>query len=195
MNVHASSKTLLTSPDTVTTGPITMSRKIYTSPKGYPGLRVPFREIALGDPKQQSVRVYDPSGPYTGTDARIDLKAGLPPVRESWMSGRGFGTIEGREVRPEDNGNVGSERLVAPCPAERTLRAGKPGALVTQYEFARAGLITGEMVYVAHRENLKITQDLRKEAGAMAGMEAKSREFVAQGRAWYIPAEEKPQCA
>jgi phosphomethylpyrimidine synthase len=57
-------------------------------------------------------------------------------------------------VKPEDNGNVGADKLVPECPAERRVLRGKPGQLVTQYEFARAGIITDEMIYVAHRENL-----------------------------------------
>jgi phosphomethylpyrimidine synthase len=141
-------------PARVTTGPIGGSRKVYASPEGYPGLRVPFREIALSDPAEPAVRVYDPSGPYTEDGARIDLRQGLPPMREAWIAGRDHAAIAGRAARPEDNGNVAADRLVEPCPAERVLRAGRPGQLVTQYEFARAGLITQEMIYVAHRENL-----------------------------------------
>ncbi|MCA3606023.1 MAG: phosphomethylpyrimidine synthase ThiC, partial [Methylobacterium sp.] len=100
------------------------------------------------------LRIYDPSGPYTETDARIDLKSGLPQTREAWIAARGFEAIEPRAVKPEDNGNIPADKLVPECPASRLIRAGKPGQLVTQYEFARAGIITEEMIYVAHRENL-----------------------------------------
>ncbi len=141
-------------PHDVTTGPIAGSRKVYASPKGRADIRVPFREIALSDPKEPPVRVYDPSGPYTESAARIDLARGLPPVRESWLASRGYSAIEGRSIRPEDNGAVSADHLAPLCPATRTLRAGSPGQFVTQYEFARAGLITEEMIYVAHRENL-----------------------------------------
>ena len=154
MTVRASPKHLQAAPDTVTTGPIAGSHKVYATPRGHADIRIPFREIALSDPKEAPVRVYDPSGPYTETDVRIDLAAGLKPVREDWIARRGFESIAGRAVKPEDNGNVGADRLVPQCPAWRTLRAGKPGQLVTQFEFARAGIITEEMVYVAHRENL-----------------------------------------
>jgi phosphomethylpyrimidine synthase len=141
-------------PSRVTTGPIEGSRKVYASPKGRDDVRVPFREIALSDPNEPPVRVYDASGPYTEADARVDLAAGLKPVREAWISSRGYASIDGRAIKPEDNGSVSTERLTPRCPAKRTLRAGAPGQLVTQFEFARAGIVTEEMVYVAHRENL-----------------------------------------
>ena len=72
-------------PRSVTTGPIAGSRKVYVALKGRSDIRVPFREIALSDPGQGPVRVYDPSGPYTESNAAIDLADGLPPVREAWI--------------------------------------------------------------------------------------------------------------
>src|SRR3954453_22753856 len=107
-------------PQSVTTGPIQGSRKVYASPAGRPDIRVPYREIALSDPKEAPVRVYDPSGPYTETDARIDLNAGLPGVREPWIAGRGYAAVAPRAVKPEDNGFAG-DKLVAACPAERII--------------------------------------------------------------------------
>jgi phosphomethylpyrimidine synthase len=153
MNEHAKIKTPI-APTSVTTGPIGGSRKVYAAPTGHPELRVPFRQIELSDPLEPAVRVYDASGPYTESDAPIDLAEGLKPVRERWIASRGYAEIAGRAVKPEDNGNVSSERLAPHCPAKRTLRGGAPGQLVTQYEFAKAGIVTEEMVYVAHRENL-----------------------------------------
>ena len=153
MNVQPKHSTLV--PETVTTGPLTGSKKVYYSPAGHPELRIPFREITLTDPKEAPVRVYDASGPYTETDARIDLAKGLPLIREAWLSKReGLETYAGRAVKPEDNGDVSGDKLVSPCPANRQPRRGLDGKLVTQYEFARAGIITEEMIYVAHRENL-----------------------------------------
>ncbi len=153
MNVQPKPGTLV--PETVTTGPLTGSQKVYYSPQGHPELRIPFREIKLTDPNEPSVRVYDASGPYTETDARIDLAKGLPLIREAWLSKReGLETYSGRAVKPEDNGDVSADKLVSPCPANRQPRRGLDGKLVTQYEFARAGIITEEMIYVAHRENL-----------------------------------------
>jgi phosphomethylpyrimidine synthase len=141
-------------PQSVTTGPIQGSRKVYASPQGRPDIRVPLREIVLSDPKEPPVRLYDSSGPYTEAGAAIDLNRGAPLVREPWIAARGYAAVAPRPVKPEDNGNISPEKLVAPCPAERAVRRGSAGQLVTQYEFARAGVVTEEMVFVAHRENL-----------------------------------------
>jgi len=163
-------------PQTVTTGPIIGSRKVYAAPKGHADMRIPFREVSLTDPLEPPVRIYDPSGPYTETDARIDLNNGLPQVREAWISARGFEAIAPRAVKPEDNGNIGLDKLVPECPATRTIRAAKPGQMVTQYEFARAGIITQEMIYVAHRENLAREQ-------ALAGAEERWKDGESFGAA------------
>ncbi|MFC5086441.1 phosphomethylpyrimidine synthase ThiC [Microvirga arabica] len=141
-------------PQSVTTGPIHGSRKVYAAPKDRADIRVPFREIVLTDANEPPVRVYDPSGPYTETDAAIDLCRGLPLVREAWIASRGYASIEARPVMPEDNGHVSADKLVAPCPADRVVRQAARDQMVTQYEFARAGIVTEEMIYVAHRENL-----------------------------------------
>ncbi|HEX2727375.1 MAG TPA: phosphomethylpyrimidine synthase ThiC [Beijerinckiaceae bacterium] len=186
-------------PQSVTTGPIAGSRKIYASPQGRPDIRVPLREIALTDPNEAPVRVYDPSGPYTETDAAVDVNRGLPLVREPWLATRGYAAVEPRAVRPEDNGNISPDKLVPPCPAERAVRKGAPGQRVTQYEFARAGIITEEMIYVAHRENLAREKMLERAEQALADGESFGaaippfitaefvRDEVARGRA-IIPA-------
>ncbi|GBR04815.1 phosphomethylpyrimidine synthase ThiC [Acetobacter oeni] len=142
-------------PGKVTTGPIFGSRKVWSSPAGHPEIRVPFREIAL-DPSanEAPLCLYDTSGPYTDTDATINVAAGLPKPRADWLSRRGFSAATPRAVRPEDNGGATGDRLVAPCPAPHRVLEGGAASCVTQYEFARAGLITEEMIYVAHRENL-----------------------------------------
>src|SRR6195952_4895891 len=144
-----------TRPSSVTTGPIAGSRKIYTSPEGRPDILVPFREITL-DPsaKEEPYRAYDCSGVYTDPSVTIDLEAGLPPIRREWIAKRGFSRVAPRRVKPEDNGNIGDDKLVPACPADHPVYGGRPGQLVTQYEFARAGIITEEMIYVAHRENM-----------------------------------------
>ena len=147
-------KTIQPAPETVTTGPITGSRKVYAATVAHPDIKVPFREIVLTDTNEAPVRVYDPSGPYTEANAKIDLKAGLPQVRGAWLAKRGLEAITPRAVKPEDNGNLPAGKLVPACPAERAILAAGKAKHVTQYEFARAGIITEEMIYVAHRENL-----------------------------------------
>ena len=139
---------------TVTTGPIRGSRKIHVGP-----LKVAMREIML-DPScgEAPLRVYDPSGPYTDAAATIDIAAGLPEIRAGWIRARGdVEEVDQREVRPEDNGLKGPDRSggVDPFPnvRRRVLRA-KPGANVSQMHYARRGIITPEMEYVAIRENV-----------------------------------------
>ncbi|APR51804.1 phosphomethylpyrimidine synthase ThiC [Sphingomonas koreensis] len=138
----------------VTTGPIRGSKKIHVGPLG-----VAMREIHLepssGEPP---LRVYDCSGPYTDPEARIDIMAGLPELRRDWIRNRGdVEEVAQREVRPEDNGQLGPDRSggVQPFPnvRKRVLRA-KPGANVSQMHYARRGIVTPEMEYVATRENL-----------------------------------------
>jgi hypothetical protein len=157
----------------VTTGPIIGCHKIYSSPLGRPDIRVPFREIPLEPSANEApFRTYDTSGPYTDSDATIDLQAGLPAIRAPWLAARGFETVVPRAVKPEDNGFTPEDKLVAPCPAAQTILAGKPGQMVTQYEFARAGIITEEMIYVAHRENLGRAQALEWAAERIADGES-----------------------
>jgi len=150
MNVHDKRM-----PASVTTGPIGKSRKVYSSPKGRDDIRVPCREIPL-DPSsgEPPLRVYDPSGPYTCASFTPDLSAGLPAARPWLAAHAGLEPYQGRGVKPEDNGFAEGERLVPPCPAERGLYRAAGAQPVTQLEFARAGIITEEMIYVAHRENL-----------------------------------------
>jgi len=156
MNAHTKPQknSVKAAPQSVTTGPIIGSRKIYVAAPDHPEMRVPFREVVLTTDAEPPVRIYDPSGPYTETDARIDLNAGLTQPRRAWLDARGFARVPGRAVTAADNGHIGEEHLVPACPAERPILEAKPGQMATQYEFARAGMITPEMIYVAHRENL-----------------------------------------
>jgi phosphomethylpyrimidine synthase len=138
----------------VTTGPIRGSRKIYVGEH-----RVAMREIDLEPGSGElPLRVYDCSGPYTDPHATIDIMSGLPEIRRNWIRARGgVEEVDQREVKPEDNGQLGPDRSggVQPFPNVRrkVLRAG-PGANVTQMHYARQGIITPEMEYVAVRENL-----------------------------------------
>ncbi|MEL0253149.1 MAG: phosphomethylpyrimidine synthase ThiC [Novosphingobium sp.] len=143
----------------VTTGPIRGSRKIHVESARFPGLTVAMREISLepssGEPP---VRVYDTSGPYTDTNVMIDIAAGLPKLRRDWIMGRGdVEEYDAREVKPEDNGLKGPDRSAGvpafPNVVKRPLRA-KAGGNVSQMHYARQGIITPEMEYVAIRENL-----------------------------------------
>jgi len=143
----------------VTTGPIRGSRKVHVASPTGSGIRVAMREIDL-DPHsgEPSVRVYDTSGPYTDPNAKIDIAAGLPELRASWIRARGdVQDVTQREVRPEDNGQLGPDRSggVPAFPnVRKTVLRAKPGANVSQMHYARRGIITPEMEYVATRENL-----------------------------------------
>ncbi len=153
----------------VTTGPIRGSRKVHVGAQSGSGVRVAMREIDLegGEP---SVRVYDTSGPYTDPDATIDIRAGLEQKRREWIMARGdVEEYAAREVKPEDNGQLGPDRSggvpAFPNVARKVLRA-KPGMNVSQMHYARRGIITPEMEYVAERENLG-REMLRDEAARL----------------------------
>jgi phosphomethylpyrimidine synthase len=232
-------------PPKVTVGAISASKKVYSSPEGHDDIRVPFREIALTDTKEPSFRVYDSSGAYTDVSAAIDVTQGLPRAREAWVLERsGTEAYDGREVMPEDNGNVSGASAARVFPiVHRPRRAtssplpltgrgrgwgddqsGYTGASrqpfiptpipspqvggksqsdasppLTQFEYARAGIITKEMIYVAHRENLGRAAVLARAKDALADGESFGAEIpehvtpefvrseIARGRA-IIPA-------
>ena len=141
----------------VTTGPIRGSKKVHVAARSGSGIRVAMREIQL-EGGEAPVRVYDTSGPYTDPEALIDISTGLNELRAPWIRARGdVEEVDQREIKPEDNGQLGPDRSggVAPFPNVRrkVLRA-KPGANVSQMHYARQGIITPEMEYVAERENL-----------------------------------------
>ncbi|SEL69018.1 hydroxymethylpyrimidine synthase [Sphingomonas palmae] len=138
----------------VTTGAIRGSRKIHVGPLGV-AMRAIDLDPSCGEPP---LNVYDTSGPYSDPNARIDIMAGLPALRRDWIMARGdVEAYDAREIRPEDNGQLGPDRSggVQPFPNvnKRPLRA-KAGANVSQMHYARRGIITPEMEYVATRENL-----------------------------------------
>ena len=141
-------------PVSVTTGAIRGSNKVHIGPHS-----VAMREINLepssGEPP---LRVYDTSGPYTDPAVTIDIAKGLAPLRRQWQLARGDAEeYAPRDVRPEDNGQLGPDRSggVPPFPTarRRPLRA-KPGMNLSQMHYARRGIITPEMEYVACRENM-----------------------------------------
>jgi phosphomethylpyrimidine synthase len=170
MNLHDRD---ITKPE-VTTGAIAGSRKIYATPDAASELKVPLREIAL-DPSanEAPLPVYDTSGPYTDPAAAIDVEKGLARPRVDWVRERGgVQEYDGRPVQAVDNGNATGKHLARNFPiAQRPLRAldGKP---VTQFEWARLGVITKEMVYVAARENLGRKAQLERAEAALADGES-----------------------
>ncbi len=145
------------------TSAIPGSRKAYIDgPR--PGLRVPVREVVLSattgrftQEENGTLRLYDTSGPYTDPDAVIDVRQGLPALRRPWIVERGdVKEYEGREPQPADDGVPHGARAntqVFPGLRRRPLRA-KPAANVTQLHYARRGIVTPEMEFVALRESL-----------------------------------------
>jgi phosphomethylpyrimidine synthase len=142
------------------------SKKVYVE-GSRPDILVPMREIKLspttvsfGEENNAPVRVYDTSGPYTDPIYKVDITKGLPALRSAWIKERGdVEEYEGRTIKPEDNGfrNADDPRIkenVFPKLSRKPLRA-KKGRNVTQLHYARQGIITPEMEFVAIRENLK----------------------------------------
>jgi phosphomethylpyrimidine synthase len=182
----------------VTTGPLPASKKIYVKGEIHKDIRVPMREIALHESANEPpVVVYDTSGPYSDPDADIDINLGLPRLREEWIKARGdVEEYEGREVRPEDNGNVTGDKLVTEFPNKQKPMRAKDGKAVTQIAYARAGIVTPEMEFIAIRENLgreKLKEQIER-SGESFGAEIPDyitpefvRDEVARGRA-IIPA-------
>ncbi|RID84052.1 phosphomethylpyrimidine synthase ThiC [Peribacillus asahii] len=157
------------------------SKKVFVE-GSQPSIRVPFREIeqsptvtARGEEVNPPIRVYDTSGSYTDPQVKIDIEKGLPSVRSEWIRNReDTEEYSGREVKPEDNGYKNPDQgkeFVFPGLKRKPLRA-KKGKNVTQMHYARQGIITPEMEYIALRENMD-PEFVRKE--------------VAEGRA-IIPA-------
>ncbi|PEF08213.1 phosphomethylpyrimidine synthase ThiC [Bacillus thuringiensis] len=142
------------------------SKKVYVDgPRA--GMKVPMREIEQSETNgipNPPVRVYDTSGPYTDPAYKVELEKGIPTPRHSWIMERGdVEAYEGREVKPEDDGvKVASKHTpVFPQMDRQPLRA-KQGANVTQMHYARNGIITSEMEYVAIREGVE-PEFVRKE--------------------------------
>jgi phosphomethylpyrimidine synthase len=157
------------------------SKKIYVEGVLHPEIRVPMREIELTPTKTYSgaieanepVRVYDCSGPWGDPAFTGTSEEGLPALRRDWILKRGdVEEYEGRKVKPQDNGYLSGKHAEFASAAEknrlvefpglksqrrRTLRA-KAGKIVTQLQYARGGIITPEMEFIAIRENMKVAQ-------------------------------------
>lgn len=145
--------------------PLPNSRKTYQT-GSRPDLRVPFREISLADTPSHfgaepnpPLSVYDTSGPYTDPSVQIDIRKGLPPLRQAWISER-----NDTELMAGLNSQYGQARQTDPeldtlrFELKRQPRRSISGANVTQMHYARRGIITPEMEFVAIRENLRREQ-------------------------------------
>ena len=169
----------------VTTGGLPNSSKVYTAPEAAPDLRVPHRLVHLHPTANEpDVPVYDTSGPYSDASVTIDVEAGLARPRTAWVLERGgVEEYEGRDVTPEDNGGAKGRHLAREFPVKNKPLRGVGDAPVTQYEFAKLGIITKEMIYVAERENLGRKEML---AGAQARVDA-GESFGAEIPAFVTP--------
>lgn len=183
----------------VTTGPLPASRKIHIPGSLHSEIRVPMREISVhptaGEPP---LKVYDSSGPYTDPDIEIDIAKGLPRIRRNWIAERGdTERYAGRAIKPEDNGFIESENHAVPVfPDHHAPLRATDGQAVTQLAYARAGIITAEMEYVAIRENMgraELRANAKRDGEAFGAIIPDNvtpefvRDEVARGRA-VIPA-------
>ena len=158
----------------ISTDPISPnSKKVYVSGALHPEIKVPFREISLSssttedkndhhkENDESSILVYDTSGPYTDPNVKIDIREGLQPIRLPWITGReDVEYYDARTIMPKDDGyrdgeNPNTERF--PKTRVKVLRS-KPGQNVTQMHYAKKGIITPEMEFIAIRENQKRKQ-------------------------------------
>ncbi|MEY4763619.1 MAG: hypothetical protein RI907_292 [Pseudomonadota bacterium] len=168
----------------LTREPLPGSRKVYIQ-GSHEGVAVPMRQVALTN--GEVVSLYDCSGPYTDPNVQIDVTKGLPPVREAAVVARGDTELyEGRAVQAVDDGLKDGERHDARMAAlreatkslQRQPRRAKAGRNVTQMHYARQGIITPEMEFVALRENqrrIDQAEDWRAKYGQDAEREARLR--------------------
>ena len=165
----------------ITTDPFPASSKVYVSGMGSNGVQVAMREIshgatgahghggngANGSAERPRLRVYDTSGPYTDPSAGIDVRQGLKPLRGDWIAARGDTEETESHYRPNGKDDV-AQRF--PEMARRPVQRAKPGGNVSQMHYARQGIITPEMEYIAVRENIGREAALNGEgAGHHAG--------------------------
>ncbi|MEM1409807.1 MAG: phosphomethylpyrimidine synthase ThiC, partial [Pseudomonadota bacterium] len=138
----------------VTTGPLPSSLKRYVPSARFSDVAAPVRDIILHPSSGEApLPVYDASGPYTEEGFVADVEHGLPKMRLPWVERREQQLYEGRDVKPEDNGGATGDYLARSFPNVPKPRR-YTGKLATQLEYARAGIVTEEMEYVAIRENL-----------------------------------------
>ncbi|WP_233246806.1 phosphomethylpyrimidine synthase ThiC [Chromobacterium sp. Panama] len=190
--------------DTAAIQPLPNSRKIHVA-GSRPDIRVPMREISQSDTPTQfggeanpPITVYDTSGPYTDPDARIDIQSGLPPLRAGWIAERGD-----CEQLAGLSSEYGRAREADPKLAElrfnltRQPRRALPGRNVSQMHYARRGVVTPEMEFVAIRENLRRREylDALREAGGKNSRlaELMTRQHPGQAYGAALPEEITPE--
>jgi len=147
--------------------PFPNSRKIFVE-GSRPDLKVPMREIAQSDTpasfgveSNPPIVVYDTSGPYTDPAASIDIRAGLPPLRAGWIEERADNVVLAEPSSAYGRERVATAESAAHFGAKRKPRRGRDSANVTQMHYARRGIVTPEMEFVAIRENLQREKTLR----------------------------------
>ena len=139
----------------ITTGNLAASKKIYVKGKIHKDINVPMREIALHPTSgEDPVVVYDSSGPYTDNNIQTDINEGLKSIRKNWILSRGdVESYEGREIKDYDNGFVSKKNITPEFSRKIKPLKAKSNKAVTQLYYARKGIITPEMEYIAIREN------------------------------------------
>jgi phosphomethylpyrimidine synthase len=145
----------------IPTGERPGSRRVWAEGTLHPCVRVPFREIAVHESAgEPPLTLYDTAGAYGDPTARIDIEQGLPRHRDAWVRARGdVEEVAPRAVKPEDNGGAAGRHLARLFQTNRRPFRAMAGAAVTQLEYARAGIVTPEMEFVAIRENLRREAD------------------------------------
>ena len=155
------------------------STRVYV-PGSRPDILVPMREVKLADTSRhdgtkstnEPIRIYDTSGPWGDPAFHGDVEQGLPAIRSAWILDRSdVEAVPGRELKPEDDGYLSwkhaetaqratsRNRLVQFDRADRKVYKGKPGQRPTQLAYAKQGIITPEMEYIAIRENMRLATD------------------------------------
>jgi phosphomethylpyrimidine synthase len=157
----------------ITTQPLPASHKLYVQSPRFLDVRVAMRAVHLsgsgnghlsngnGDHKNAPVIIYDTSGPYTDVNADTEIRRGLHPLRLDWIRSRDVEELASSSYRPiGKNGSIGAQTERFPDASRRPILRAKPGRNVSQMHYARKGMITPEMEYIAIRENLGREQEL-----------------------------------
>jgi phosphomethylpyrimidine synthase len=152
----------------ITTQPLPASHKLYVQSLKFPDVRVAMRAVHLsvsgnghenngrGEKVNSAVMIYDTSGPYTDVNANTEIRRGLEPLRLDWIRKRDVEELPSSSYRPVNgkNGSHGAQTERFPDASRRPILRAKPGCNVSQMHYARKGMITPEMEYIAIRENL-----------------------------------------